>query len=186
MKHRKIYLVTAISLFAGFAAFAAGTEGLGSGTETDHVGAHSTVLTAQQFANSAGSAGKAEVELARLALERSQNTDVRQFAQMMLDDHSKANTALASLASSKNLELPASITPEQQAAADKLKKESGSAFDQAYVAQMVNDHTEAVDLFEDATQASTLDPDIRQFAEKTLPTLQHHKQQATQLAATLR
>lgn len=182
----RITLLTAALLSAASGAWAQGTEGRGSATRTDHIGGHEAGLTAQQFANEAGAGGLAEVQLSQMALNKSTNPEIKQFAQMMIADHGKTNNELVALAGSKKLDVPTTIKPEQQAAAEKLSKESGSAFDRAYAAQMVDDHRKAVDLFRKATREDTLEADIRQFAEKKLATLEHHQKEAIELAASMR
>jgi len=65
----------------------------------------------------------------------------------------------------------------------KFSKLTGSVFDKAYAKQMVSDHNKAVSLFEKESTKGT-DPDLKDFATKTLPTLQEHLQMAKSLAGT--
>jgi putative membrane protein len=92
---------------------------------------------------------------------------VRSFAQMMVTDHTAANTELASLVASKGLELP---VPDPDLASDWSKK--SDKVDNQYVKEMLADHEDAVKLFEKGS--TSMDPDIAAFAQKTLPTLEHH------------
>jgi putative membrane protein len=177
-----MFVVAALS--ACLATGARGQSSEGKSSESDHIGAHSA-LTPQKFASEAGSAGLAEVELSRMALAKSTDAAVKQFAQMMIEDHTKANNELVALTTGRKIDMPTELKPEQTAAADKLRRESGAAFDRAYAAQMVEDHRKAVELFREASEAEHLEADIRQFAEKKLPTLEHHHQQAIALKATL-
>lgn len=62
--------------------------------------------TAREFVTHAGQDGMAEVALGKIAVERAQDADVKQFAQKMVDDHSKANQELTSLARSKGIAAP--------------------------------------------------------------------------------
>jgi putative membrane protein len=137
--------------------------------------------TPQSFATDAAAAGMAEVALSRLALQKSSSADVKQFAQMMIKDHSRAGSTLKTIASQDGVRLPTAPTPEQQAVAKELRGKSGGAFDTAYAAQMVKDHQKAVELFKQASDDAQLDKNLRTFAEKTLPTLQHHLQEAQKL-----
>jgi len=88
-------------------------------------------------------------------------------------DHTKANTELMALATSKGLTLPDKLDAANQAKADKLSKLEGEAFDKAYIAEMVAAHKKAVSLFEGASK-SLKDDELKGFAEKTLPTLKMH------------
>jgi putative membrane protein len=136
---------------------------------------------AADFVKKATIAGKTEVILARIALKNSQADDVHTFAKQMIKDHSKANVQLASIAKGKNLSVPTRIDGKHRAVVDALRGQTGAAFDAAYAKQMVADHVEAVALFKNA--AANTDPDLAGFAQKTLPTLEHHKSMADALAA---
>jgi putative membrane protein len=130
-----------------------------------------TAVMQDNFWTKAAQGGMAEVELAKLALQKSQNADVKKFAQMMVTDHTKANTELKALAAKKSVVLPTDIG-SHKSTMDDLNGKTGADFDKAYVEAMVDDHETDVDLFEDNTDNS--DADIKAFATKTLPTLQSH------------
>lgn len=135
-------------------------------------------LTAQEFVTRATASGQAEVEFSKLALEKSQDVNIRAFAQRMVTDHGRASAELAALAKSKGLKASAP-TAEQRAALESLRQKMGKAFDVAYGKQMVEDHDEAVSLF---SAAGTLDDkELAAWASKLLPTLTNHQQTAHQL-----
>lgn len=142
-------------------------------------------LTTDQFAADAASAGRAEVALSRLAIERSQDGALKQFAERMINDHGKANDELQKIAEKKDLTLPAEFAPKQKAAVDTIGQQSGSTFDRLYAAQMLKDHQEAVALFEKASTQDSLDPDLRRFAAERLPTLKDHLEHAKQLSTQI-
>jgi putative membrane protein len=135
----------------------------------------------RDFVMTAAHDGMMEVELGRLALERASSPEVKQFAQRMIDDHSKANADLSTLASSKGLTVPAQMDAKQQAHLDKMKgdltKVSGMDFDHQYMKMMEKDHEKAVRLFEKQS-TNGKDADLKSFASTTLPTLQSHLQTA--------
>ena len=132
------------------------------------------------FVMEAAAGGMAEVELGRLASQKAASQQVKQFGQMMVTDHSKANDQLAKIAADIQLMAPHALKPEHQEAVDRLSKLSGEAFDRAYIQQMVKDHKKDVDLFK-RHSSSAQHPDIRQFASSTLPTLERHYSRAQQL-----
>jgi putative membrane protein len=138
-------------------------------------------ITSQTFVKKAGQANMAEVETSKLAMTKAQSPEVRKFADQMVKDHSKASSELMALAKDKNLDVPQDVGPEHKAAMDALKSKSGAEFDQAFMAQMKKDHDKAVSLFQSASTASGVDKDLQAFAEKTLPTLEHHQHMATTL-----
>lgn len=136
--------------------------GMGQGEETN------------EFAMKAANGGMLEVELGRLAQEKGVSKDVKEFGAMIVADHSKANDELKTLATAKNITLPATLGEDMQEDVNELAKLSGKEFDKKYVSMMIDDHKEDIDAFKKAADASSIDPDIKAFAAKTLPTLQQH------------
>lgn len=88
--------------------------------------------------------GMAEVQLGKLAAERASNADVKEFAQMMVQDHSKANEELKKIAGQLKVTPPTSLNQKHQALAAKLSKLQGAEFDREYMAEMVLGHEEVV------------------------------------------
>ncbi|CAM3939564.1 DUF4142 domain-containing protein [Bordetella tumulicola] len=134
----------------------------------------------RSFLESAAQSGHLEVQGSKLALEKSGNAEVKDFAQKMVDDHGKAGQKLADLAKQKGFEAPTEPSLMQQA---KLKtlglREEG--FDKAYADGIgVSAHEDAVKLFQEAS-TDAKDADVKQFASETLPTLQQHLQMAQTL-----
>jgi putative membrane protein len=132
-----------------------------------------TAMTDNEFMTEAAVGGMAEVELGKLASTKAQNADVKKFGQMMVADHSKANTELKALATKKGVTLPTDLDAKHKATMTELQGLSGAAFDKAYVADMLADHEKDVKMFQAQAQNAT-DPDVKAFAAKTLPTLQAH------------
>jgi putative membrane protein len=143
-----------------------------------------TPTTAPEFVEHAAQDGMAEVALAQLALAKGQDADVKQFAQLMVDDHSKANQELTSLATAKGIKTPTDTDAKHKAAADRLSKLSGAAFDQAYIQGMVDDHDHAVTLFRGYAEGGD-DPELKAWAAKKLPTLQNHERLAKTTATKI-
>ena len=129
----------------------------------------------QRFLKNAAQGGTAETQLGELAKEKATNKGVKDLAAMIVNDHSKANQELKSLAGQKGVELPGDIEMGQKMTHQKLEKLSGSEFDKEFVQQMIKDHKKTIDLFEDASKDAK-DPDVKAFADKTLPTLRGHLQ----------
>ena len=134
------------------------------------------------FLQKAAEGGKMEVELGNLALQRASNADVKTFAQRMVDDHTKANQQLEELASRKGITLKEREGAAAKQTMAKLSKLSGEAFDREYAKDMVKDHEKDVAEFRAATKLR--DPDIKEFATQTLPTLQEHLEMAKKLPQT--
>ena len=130
-----------------------------------------------KFLMEAAMGGLMEVELGRVAAQKASSDAVKQFGQRMVDDHGAANTELTSLATSKGVTLPTALDEKHQKDVTKLSAMSGADFDRAYMKMMVSDHVKDVAEFEKQSTKAT-DPDLKEFASKTLPTLQEHLKMA--------
>ncbi|HEU0065557.1 MAG TPA: DUF4142 domain-containing protein [Flavisolibacter sp.] len=125
------------------------------------------------FIMKAGAGGMMEVELGKVAQDNGSNPRVKNFGQMMVSDHSKANDELKSFASSRGINLPAALPADEQKHVDAMKKMKGKSFDTHYMSMMVNDHKTDIGEFEKASK-SAKDNDLKNWAGKTLPTLKTH------------
>lgn len=125
------------------------------------------------FVSKAATGGMEEVMMANVAMQNASSQRVKDFATMMIQDHSKANNELKSIASAKSITVPADLTPEQQKDMDMIKKKTGKDFDKAYMDMMLKDHKKDVGEFEKAS-TNLKDADLKGFATKTLPVLKTH------------
>lgn len=131
----------------------------------------------RQFIERVASDNMAEIKLARLALDKSQNATVDKYAKMIIDDHEKASKELKTIAREEKFPEPTSMDTEHQQNYDKLATLTGKDFDSAYMKMMVKDHDKAIDTFQKASNELN-NADLKQFATKTLPTLKEHKEAA--------
>jgi putative membrane protein len=136
------------------------------------------------FAMAAAEGGLAEVELGRLAKEHASSADVKKFADRMVEDHGKANDELAGILKPKGITAPTALKGKEKSNYDRLAKLNGAAFDRAYMADMVKDHEKDVKEFE-RESTSGKDPDLKAFADRTLPTLQDHLKMARETNSKL-
>jgi len=127
----------------------------------------------KNFVTKAFHGGLAEVKLGQLAVEKAQTPEVKQFGQRMIDDHRAANEKLTKLASDKGIPATRELETAVQHEYNKLDKLSGAQFDREYMNYMVSDHQKDIKEFQKAAKAAK-DPDVKSFAESTLPTLQDH------------
>ncbi len=137
-----------------------------------------------EFAVDAADGGLFEVQLGNLAAKKASAERVRQFAQLMVTDHTKANDELKALASQKGIALPDVISEERQEDYYALDQKSGEEFDREYIDMMVKDHKDVVDRFERAAE-NLEDVEIRTWAETKLPTLRHHLEEAERIQDSL-
>jgi putative membrane protein len=156
---RKALLATAVFVLAAAPAFAQAPKTVSS--------------TDQTFMMNTAKAGMAEVELGKLAVQNASSDSVKKFGQKMVDDHSKGNDELKTLAASKNVVLPSEVDAQDKSTHDKLAAMKGEAFDREYMTMMVAGHRKVVDSFE-AEAKSGQDADLKAWVTKTLPTIEAH------------
>lgn len=171
--------------------------------ETATVGTTGDTVSAgdRDFVEQSVVGGLAEVELGRLALERAANADVKKFAGMMVQDHSKSLAALKQVASQHAIPAPAGLDEKHREIRETLAGLSGAEFDREYMSVMVDAHETTVDRLQ--TRASedrfgddkgTVSPEkaddpvessINQWAANTLPTTRHHLEEAKRIHDSL-
>jgi putative membrane protein len=126
-------------------------------------------------------ANMAEIESAKMAQGKTQNAEVKTFAQQMIDDHTKALTEVQQLASAKGVTMPTEVDKRHKAMADKLAAMSGDAFDKAYLAQCgVAEHKKVHAMLASAAKKAR-DPDLKALAGRMEPTVEQHMKAAQQL-----
>jgi predicted outer membrane protein len=137
--------------------------------------------TSTAFAAKAAQDGMVEVALAGLALQKSRNDEVRQFAQRMAQDYAQSNDQLDSIVKCEELVLPTELDAKHYATIQRLNAASGSAFDRGYLKHIEETHSKA--LFESASKSD--DPDVVAFAENGLSMVQEHQQLADNLRVAI-
>jgi putative membrane protein len=137
------------------------------------------------FVENAARGGMTEVQMGQLAQQKGISPTVRSFGARMVTDHTKINDELKQIAAKKGATLPAQLSHGEKSDLEKLQKETGTDFDKTYAHFMVRDHKEDVKEFEKAAK-DLEDPDLKAFAQKTLPVLQQHLQLAEQMEAAVK
>lgn len=134
------------------------------------------------FYKDAAEGGLAEVQLGMLAQEKSSNPSVKDFAAMMVSDHTAADDRLQAIAAARNIKLPTSPSVGQMATRTRLEVLSGNSFDKSYIKDMIKDHQDDIAKFKQEA-ASGQDPDAKAYAIATLPTLEKHLKSIQSIAA---
>jgi putative membrane protein len=149
-----------------------------------------TVVIAQQkapaeatsFATKVAAANTFEIQSSELANDRAQRSDVKSFAKQMIDDHTKAGQDFKAAVQAANMPPPKEEPDaKQRATLAKLKAANGKAFDQAYVSAQLKAHKEAVTLVRTYAKSGKTAP-LKEFAQQTLPTLEHHLSMVQELS----
>ena len=126
----------------------------------------------------------AEIQTGQLAQRNGSNQTVKQFGQRMVTDHTNLLEQAKSIAAAKGITPPTAPSAKDQATYRTLAAKTGTAFDKAYITDMINDHAQDISHFEQEVNSGA-DPDIRALASKALPTLQEHLRLAENAARQL-
>jgi putative membrane protein len=133
------------------------------------------------FVRKALEGGMAEVQLGQLAVQKSNNDDVKQFGQKMVDDHTKLGDQMKQIAQQMNVKVPDSPSSKDKATMAKLQALNGDAFDKAYIKDMVKDHKKDEKEFkEEARKASN--PALKDAATQGEQVISEHLQMIEQIA----
>ena len=139
-------------------------------------------LMAPGFLSQAGSANQWEITSSQLALQASTNPAVRNYANMLIADHTRLGQAVGAAATSAGLAPPAPVLlPAQQAMLDQLRAAgTGPNFDMAYQQAQISAHQQAIQLMQNYAASGDV-PALRTVASQAIPTMQMHLQQAQAL-----
>ena len=135
----------------------------------------------RQFVMTAGEAGLANIAMGQMALQKSNNADVRQFAQAEIAEQQQVKQQLSQVAPRLGVTLPTAPGANYQALMTKLSQLSGTQFDRAYLYEGgVNAHLENASVFQREAQFGQV-PDVISIANSGLPIIQRHFNTATGL-----
>jgi putative membrane protein len=160
-----------LALLALAAPLAAAPLAFGADTDPD-----------ASFYKKATEGGIFEVEAGNQAQQKANSQKVKDFAAMMVKDHTATNDKLSGIASSKSITLPTSASVGQMAMKTKLDVLTGDTYDKSYIRGQIKAHERTIALFKNESAAGQ-DPDAKAFAAATLPTLRHHLKAARAIAA---
>ena len=140
--------------------------------------------TSGGFVTQTAHRGLANAELSQLALQRSQNPEVRRLAGRLVDQHLRAYDDLLALAGQAGLVTPDSIDLEQRGVKSRLAGLSGAAFDRAYLQALRTNQEREIALFRNYAKSGE-DPGLKDWATRQLPTLRRNQQLTDSVAQTL-
>lgn len=149
---------------------------------TDVVAPATDTRTAGGYATAAALGDMYEIESSRVALEKSKSPEVRQFAQSMIDGHTKTTAELKAALTSAGVQLtlPAALDERRQKMLTELRGESAMEFDTAYLDQQTKAHRDALDLHRAYADTGDNAP-LKTFAAKTAPIVRQHIDMAKKL-----
>jgi len=150
------------------------------GVEAAREGRPAAVSAAEQdFMKKATQGNLAEIDMARIALQKSSNKDIKDYANMIQSDHTRALEDLTDLMRDKNVPEPKEL-PETQRNAEQLNNFSSADFDREFLNRMVSDHEKTIEMFRD-TQSKAQNADVKKYIDDWLPKFQMHLDKARQL-----
>lgn len=165
-------------------AGASSTSGTSSSSQSATGGSKESAQVSEQdreFMEDIAHANLAEIETGKLALEKSQDPQVKKFAQTLIDDHTKAMKELQSLAKKKGVELPQETDLQHKTIATALQALSGDTFDEQFIARVgVGDHERTLELLKN-TQQQAEDKALKAYAAKTMKAVNKHLQHAQKM-----
>lgn len=137
----------------------------------------------ERFVTGAAAGGMFEVQSSKLALQKAQRGDVKDVAQMLIKDHTKANEELKQIVARQmpDLKLPQSLPMKENSEVEALRNASSSDFDASFIRLQMKAHQQAIDIFSEAAKNAS-QPELQAFAKKTLPVLETHLQRIRELA----
>lgn len=134
--------------------------------------------TDKTFVRVAAQESLAIVEGAQMAASRATTMTMKSYAQTVAEDHTRADRELMAFAANNGIALPDRPTPDQQATLDRLSTLNGRSFDALFAQEIgIKTHEEAIALFEHVAREGR-DPEIKTFAETTLPILRQNLAEA--------
>lgn len=139
----------------------------------------STTDDYSDFAVEATDDGLLEIELGKIAVSKANDAEVKEYAQMIVDDHTKVNATLKTIADSKSITLPPTPSNDHSKTLDDFNKKDAKDFDKDYIDEMVRNHESDIDFYEDAANDDDFaDAELKAFAKETLPALRAHLSKA--------
>jgi len=140
-------------------------------------------IAPDEFAKKMYEANALEVKLGTLAQKKASNADVKEFANLMVKDHTEAKDAIKKMAMEKNIMVP-EMSDEKQSKITSLEKKSGMDFDKTYMDMMVKDHKKDADYLQKAIK-DLEDPEFKEYAKNMLSTVMMHEQKAEDISQNL-
>jgi putative membrane protein len=197
----KSNLLSAMLLAGAAIVYSCGNSGNGDSTNNDTAGLNANNVEAtnpnngantsgpvseadRQFMMNAATADMMEIQAANMAQQNAQHQAVKDYAAMMLRDHTASSSELKPMASANNVMLSDSLPADAKQHMDAMAKMKGKAFDTHYMQMMTTDHSKVISLFESTSQSAS-NPQVKAFAEKQLPILRMHLDSAKAISQRL-
>jgi putative membrane protein len=140
-------------------------------------------VSAQDFVSKVAGGTQFELQSAQIAVKKAQNPAIKDLAERLIKDHTKASDDLKQAVASESIvKFPKEpeITTEKERLIKQLQSASGKDFDTKFIEVMADDHREDLNLFRSYESTGT-DPEIKGFVRRTLPTIENHLREIEKL-----
>jgi putative membrane protein len=180
MKALALSAAVILGVSVGFGAYAQSNAPRQSQSQTQQ----KSKMSASTFVQTAAHGDMFEIQAAKLALDKSKSDSVKDFAQMMIDDHTASTEKLKAAVTKSNVKatVPKSLDKKHSDMLDKLKKSSASSFDQNYLQSQVAAHREMLNVLTNYSQNGDNDA-LKQFASDASTVVQKHLSALQQMAS---
>lgn len=138
-----------------------------------HASPAATPISDQQFIDMAAQTDMLEAHLGQMAANQASSQDVKDYAQMLVTDHTNDYQQLTAMASKDSLTVPKGLDAEHNKMIAPFEKLNGKAFDMRYIHEMIEGHTKAIAVYTKES-SDAQNGDVKSYAAATLPTLQKH------------
>jgi putative membrane protein len=138
----------------------------------------------QDFMGKAVDGHLSEIFMARIAMLKSANQDVKDYANMIEKDHSSALREMVNLMKQKRVMKPETLSDETREHVNRMNELTGSEFDREFVNMMVSGHEQAIEMYE-GEKTVVRNPDVKEYIEGLLPKLELHLEKGLQLQSKL-
>jgi putative membrane protein len=166
----------ALATIAGIALLSAGSAAIAQNTTNPSA-------SDKKFVQEALQGGTAEVELGKLAAQKANGEDVKQFGQKMVDDHTKLGDQMKEVAQKEGISVPSDVSAKDKALQMKLQSLSGDSFDKAYIKAMLKDHQHDLSEFKKEADSGN-DTSIKDAASQGQQVISEHFKMIQEIAKT--
>jgi len=131
----------------------------------------------QQFVDFAAQTDMMEAHLGQMAADQASASDIKQYAQMLVSDHTNDYQQLSAAATKAGLNVPKGLDAAHNKMLAPFEKLKAAAFDQRYAREMVTGHTKAIAEYK-REASDGQNADLKAYANQALPVLEKHLQSA--------
>lgn len=192
-RFRRPFVACALAAVLGFGAcalyaqavYAQSSHPQGHGSSKSSKMVTTTKMSTAAFVPRAQISDQFEVEAGKIAVQRAQKVEVRQFGQMMVSDHTTAASKFTMAVQKSGLKpTVVGLDTDHLNMLEQLRTASLSAFDRTYVTMQIQAHEKALSLHQGYAQGGDKAP-LKAASSEMVPIIQHHLQELRKISAQI-